>query len=113
MRTSSEAVQRGQALRHFRCDVRHWTQTQLARSARVSLNTISRVERRGVRNPTVYLKIRRALGISETDVQQWIAARPLDTRLTDVVRWFDDLPPPDQDQVARFLQVVFRPKRTA
>lgn len=83
--------------------MRRWTQDQLARQAHVGVNTVSRAEVRGVKNDRVYVKIRRALGVTEAEVQRWIAARPIDTRLLPLVVWFEALSTRDQDLVAQAL----------
>jgi transcriptional regulator with XRE-family HTH domain len=83
--------------------MKKWTQAQLARAAKVSVNTVGRIEARGVRNPRVYVKIRRALGVSEEELQQWIAARPIDKRLLQLVVWFEQLAAKDQDLVGQVL----------
>ena len=97
------ALQSGRALRYFRIEQRRWTQAQLARHAKVSVNSVGRLETRGVRDPRIYLKLRRALGVSEDDVQRWIAARPIDKRLVPLVVWFEQLPARDQDVVGQAL----------
>ena len=102
------ALQRGHALRYFRHDVKRWTQTHLARVAGVSANSIGRLEARGVRSPVIYLKLRRALGVSEADVEAWIAARPIDRRLLPLVAWFDTLPAKDRDVLAHALMILLR-----
>jgi len=100
---SRVSLQRGRALRYYRIEVRRWTQDQLARQAHVGVNTVSRAEVRGVKNDRVYVKIRRALGVTEAEVQRWIAARPIDTRLLPLVVWFEALSTRDQDLVAQAL----------
>jgi len=100
------SLQRGRALRYFRVEIRGWTQRELARQAHVGVNTVSRAEVRGVKNDRVYIKIRRALGVSEAEVQRWVAARPLDKRLLPLVVWFEALPAREQDLVAQALLLL-------
>jgi len=104
--TSARQRHRGRALRYFRIEQRHWTQADLARHAKVSVNTVTRAELRGVRNELVYLKMRRALGLTEDDVQRWIDARPLDTRLLPFMRWFESLSPREQGLFSQLLTAL-------
>lgn len=101
------SLQRGRAVRHFRKDIRGWTQARLAHAAHVGVNTIGRIETRGARDVAVYVKIQRALGINEKEIEDWIRAQPVDRRLAPLVAWFEGLPARDQDLVGQALIMLF------
>jgi hypothetical protein len=50
--------------------------------------------------------MRRALGVTEDDVQRWIDARPLDTRLLPFLVWFESLSPREQALFAQLLTAL-------
>lgn len=94
-------------MKYFRVEVRRLTQREVADLAHVGLNTISRLEHRGVRDPAVYVKVRRALGVSEADVQAYLTARPADARLQPLIRWFTGLSDAEQRLVGQCLRLLW------
>ena len=95
-------------MRYYRQDVHGWTQQQLARAAQVHINSIWRLEHRGVRTPRVYRAVCRALGITHAQIDQWIARQPIDSRLLPLVTWFEALPAREQDLIGQALLLLLR-----
>jgi transcriptional regulator with XRE-family HTH domain len=98
-------LKQGHVIRQLRV-TRGWTQRQLARKAGVGINTIHRLERRGLRHVDVAERVVRALGIRIEQLEDLGVWEIPDLRLTRHLRWFYGRPAAQQHQLLALLEVV-------